>query len=52
MTNESVIIVGYCQSILMNLTFILKKTGGRPPQVTMGATPMIVILKPYTCTTF
>ena len=41
MTNESYIIVGFCQSILMNLSFHLKKNGGgEAPQVTMGATPM------------
>ena len=40
MTNESYIIVGFCQSILMNLSFHKKKLGGQAPQLTMGATPM------------
>ena len=39
MTNESYIIVGFCQSILMNLSFH-KKTRGPGPQLTMDATPM------------
>ena len=35
MTKESYKIIGYCQLILMNLG-----GGARPPQVTLGATPM------------
>ena len=37
MTNES-----YSKSILMNLSFNKKNWGARPPQVTMGATPLHV----------
>ena len=31
MTNESYIILGFCQSILMNLSFHKKQRGGLPP---------------------
>ena len=41
MTNEGYIIVGFCQSILINLSFHLKKKLGEASQLTMGATPMI-----------
>ena len=40
MTNKSYIIVGFCQSILMNLSFH-KNNWGPGPQLTMGATPMV-----------
>ena len=36
MTNESYIIVGYCQSILMNLSFHKKKLGGLAPSGNYG----------------
>ena len=43
MTNESYtsIIVGFCKSILINLSFHNKLGRGQAPQLTMGATPMI-----------
>ena len=46
MTNESyiLVIVGFCHSILMNLSFRKKKLGSQAPQLTMGATLMNICI--------